>query len=359
MMRGKMNGCQQTILDVFRVLAAFAVILGHSFSFYQVTILKDQSYFPWIQNIGVIVFFLLSGFLSALSIERKNRDHQYTFSKFFEHKAVRIFKEYLPGLMIIAIIDAIFIAVNGENYAYYQAFSVKQFIGNAFMLHNMGPNNTLGRIFIPFGSGRPLWTLAVEWWLYMLFGMLYLLLANHEKLTPLKALGLGFVLYMCSGHLITGRGHGLGFVFLLGVLSYYCYDAIEIHAAIIIFPLSCLLYIAYGLHAKEAYTIHSFIILWAVLCSALKLGGAVKHISKRNAVLAFLSNSTFMLYLVHYSVINLIVRADIAWSKRLKFSMGIAISLAIAFFSHYLFVEKNLFGRLFGSIRKKCGIKMQ
>ncbi len=52
-----LNGTQQTILDLFRIVAAMFVLVGHSFSFYQTTIFKDQTYFPYIQNIGVVVFF--------------------------------------------------------------------------------------------------------------------------------------------------------------------------------------------------------------------------------------------------------------------------------------------------------------
>ena len=271
-----LNGNQQTILDLFRIIAAMSVMVGHSFSFYHVTVFKDQTYFPYIQNIGVVIFFLLSGFLTAFSIAVKNKQHQYMFSQFFKHKTVRIAKEYIPGLILIAIIDAISIFVNKEGYSYYGAFNIKQFIGNALMLHNMGPNSLLERWFIHFGSGRPLWTLSVEWWLYMLYGAICIYLSNKNRLSLTKLVIFGGIVFMVSGHLIAGRGSGLGFVFALGALSYYCYDLVRQSTAIIVFVLSCLLYVGYGFIYKEAYTVYSFIILWIVFCTAIKIGGGYR-----------------------------------------------------------------------------------
>ncbi len=337
-MSTQLSGKQQTILDVLRVCAAYAVMLGHSFSYYQLTIFKDQEFFPYIQNIGVIIFFLLSGFLTVYSLEHKNKENGYMFSKFLKHKFVRIMKEYLPGLGLIALIDFISIKLNGANYTYYDACTIKQFVGNLFMLQNVGP---LGRVFIPFGSGRPLWTLSVEWWFYLLFGYIYLIIKNNGKITFFKAIQLGFLITMASTYLITGSGGGLGFVFLLGVFSYYCYERIEIRAARVICPMAIITYIIYGIVVKEAYTIYSFLVLWIIFCTAIKIGDNEKR-GKRNLVLADVSGSTFMLYLIHYSIIDLIYCSNIAINVYLKFAAGIGVSMAISFAAYYLFKKKEL-----------------
>lgn len=350
---GELDGNQQTILDIFRVVAALFVMVGHSFSFYRLTVFKNQTYFPSLQNIGVVIFFLLSGFLTAFSLTKKNRGHQYSFSKFFAYKTSRILKEYIPGLVLIAIIDFISIIINAERYSYYQAFNVKQFVGNALMLHNMGPYGVLGLIFVPFGSGRPLWTLPVEWWLYMLFGALFLSLSNRERISFPQIILFGVIVFMCSNYLITGRGNGLGFVFALGVLGYYCYELISRNMAIIIFSFSCILYIAYGVIAKEAYTVYSFVILWLVFCSAMRIGRGMKPTVRRNPVLAFMSKSTFMLYLIHYSIIDLFATADISWSVPFKFFAGMVISLVVSFLAYYVFGEKDVIGIVFNVTKNK------
>ena len=102
-----LNGRQQTFLDIFRVTAALFVLFGHSFSVYGLTFLKDQQVFPYSQNIGVVMLFLLSGFLLAYSLDGKSQSGDYTIAAFASHKTRRIFREYIPALILIALLDAL------------------------------------------------------------------------------------------------------------------------------------------------------------------------------------------------------------------------------------------------------------
>lgn len=332
---------QKTILDIFRITAALFVLFGHGFSFFQCTLFKDQSYFPCFQNIGVVLFFLISGFLTTYSLEKNNNNHNYTFSEFFSHKTSRIYREYFPGLVIISIVDFISIYINGDRYMYYNAFNIRQFFSNLFMLQNMGPYGILGHYFIPFGSARPLWTLSIEWWIYMLFGSVFLVLKNKERITILNSIIIGISIIMSAEYFITGRGAGLGFVFAIGVLSFYLYRLIDQRLAWICLILSNLLYIAYGLKYKEAYTVYSFLILGLLFCSALKVADVIEN--KRSTFLAFISKSTFMLYLVHYSIFDLLVNSDIAVNNSVKFLIGIICSIIISLFGCWGFGENRFY----------------
>lgn len=280
-MKNTLQRGEQIVLDVVRIIAATFVLFGHSFSFYQVTIFKDQSYFPYIQNIGVIIFFLLSGFLTTYSIEIRNKNNDYAFGSYVKHKVKRILRELLPALSIVATIDFIAILINKEKYQFYEGYNILQFIGNLFMLQNMGPRAILAKIFIPFGSARPLWTLSIEWWFYLSFVSIYLILANKEIITKKKALLLVLFAFMCSNYIITGRGNGLGFTFLLGVFSYYCYSYIKDNIAKTFTLVGIILYIIYGVVVKEAYTIYSMLILCFIFMSILKMsqswGGGKKE----------------------------------------------------------------------------------
>lgn len=220
------------------------------------------------------MFFLLSGFLTTYSLNNKNKNGDYRFDMFAKHKALRILKEYLPGLLLIVLIDYMAIRINGSGYSYYQAYNTKQFLGNLFMLQGTIAKHIPNMDIIPFGSGRPLWTLSVEWWLYMLFGFLFLAIVNKEKIGLKKAILFGIFLSIPSAYLIGGRGGGLGFVFGLGILSYYCYERIESKIALPILIFSFMAYILYGIVFKEAYTIYSYVILWTIFCACLKWGGA-------------------------------------------------------------------------------------
>lgn len=346
-----LNSFQQNALDVFRIMAALSVVIGHSFSYYQLTIFKNEQYFPYIQNIGVVVFFLLSGFLTTFSIARKNSTHKYTFKEFFIHKFFRINKEYIPGLIFIGIIDCFSIIINKDLYPYYSAFNIEQFIANAFMLQNMGPHAILSQYFIPFGSGRPLWTLSIEWWLYMLFGFIFLYVTNKRKLTFVPFCALVFIVFMISGHLVSGRGNGLGVVFALGILGYYSYQSIGYRCAKVIFPSTVALYIIYGFMVKNAYTKISFVILALMLISLLRIGLNTKYKGGRNKILAFISKSTFMLYLLHYSIIDLIFRSNAFNDLYVNFIMGIVISSTLSCFIYYVLIEKNVAGNFIDKMK--------
>lgn len=349
-----MIGYQKTVLDIVRIIAAMMVLIGHILYLHQVTIFKDESVFPYIQFIGVVILFLLSGFLTAFSVSKKNYCHEYTFGEFFTHKFTRIYKEYIPGLLFIALIDKIAIFVNDGRYNYYEAYKIKHFFGNLLMLHGMGPFSVLGRYISPFGTGRTLWSLSVEWWIYMLFGVIYLFISNKKKVTlPWAILFMGIII-MVSDHLITGRGGGLGFLFLLGVLAYYCYPLISLTAALVIFPLSFIIYIIYALCVKDAYTVYSFLILWLMFCSVVKIGCIRKNDKpNRNKILAFISKSTFMLYLTHFSIICMFLNSNLTWSVNAIIFAEISISLFVACVMYYLFGKMDVICCLIRTVKNK------
>ena len=348
----ELNGYEQTTLDIFRIAAALMVMVGHSLSFYKMKKFVNQEYFPCMQYIGVIIFILLSGFLTTYSLSIKTKAKDYSFKEFFIHKVIRISREYIPGLVVIAVVDYISIRINGDSYRYYNTYNIKQFVGNIFMLQGMGAYSAFGRYIEPFGSARPLWTIAVEWWLYMLYGALYIKLRNKEEITLPKLLLFLGIVFMVIDYFITGRGNGMGFVFALGILGYYCYKMISVRTARIVFILSCLLYVCYGIVKKEAYTVYSFVIIWLILCSALRMGKE-KDYSTRNPFLAYLSKSTFMLYLIHYSIIDLIAHADCGLGIGIRFVAGIIASLGLSLLLYLVFGQIDVVGILIKKIKKR------
>lgn len=342
-----LSGYQQTFLDFYRILAALFVVIGHSFSFYGISIFRDEQYFVYLQNVGVVMFFLLSGFLSAYSLSKKNKNGNYTLYNFSTHKIKRIMMEYVPALSLIAVIDLVAIRCNGVKYGYFETYNIEQFIGNIFMFQGMAINRIIPNFeFVPFGSGRPLWTLALEWWLYFVFATIYLTIANKEKVGYGKFVLLGLFFTMPLEYFWGGRGNGLGLVFGLGVFSYYIYDLLDKKLAIIIFCFSQILYIFYGMVFRDAYTTYSFLILWILFFSGIKVfeKDERKNGQKimRNKYISFISESTFMLYLLHYSVIDLICTADICDNVYFKFTFGIVTSIALSWGMYYIFGKKKL-----------------
>lgn len=171
----KMNYTQSISLDMLRVFAVQLVLIGHALSYFNII----QA--PFIQNSAVVLFFILSGtVISYSTFYKKHLDNKYSFTEYFIDRFSRIFTALVPSLIFILIVDLIQIYyIKNQDYRYFNALDFKTAIGNLFMLQDYPIFAIFNKIFgtdiflTSFASGRPLWTLAVEWWLYMAFGLIF------------------------------------------------------------------------------------------------------------------------------------------------------------------------------------------
>ena len=142
--------------------AAQLVVIGHGISFTGIAPYLQQPNFPWMQNIAVLIFFILSGFLITYSLAGKAKNDDYQYFNYLVDRSARIYTTFLPALVFVLSIDAISVLLSESGYRYWSAFSVKTFVGNVFMLQDFP-----GMPITSFGSARPFWTLAIEWWIYL------------------------------------------------------------------------------------------------------------------------------------------------------------------------------------------------
>lgn len=186
-------------LDLIRALAAQAVLVGHLLSYF----------YPmaYLQNGAVMVFFFLSGYLIAMSVEAKRRLKTYTFKQFLFKRLSRIYIVFLPAIFFVVVIDSLFILTQPQLYRFYASFNLKTLLTNLLMLQYW-PS-------VPFGSGRQFWALPLLWWSYLSYGALVLSrrkwLAIFFGIIPLYSL-------------FYGRGQGLVLVWILGAAIYYLFN---------------------------------------------------------------------------------------------------------------------------------------
>lgn len=341
--RPALTGGQKTFLDAVRLTAAGMVLLGHGFYFMNVTAFAMGDRFPLLQDLGVVIFFLLSGFLTASSLEGRNAHGDYSFGAFFRHKLSRIMKEYVPALLLVAALDALLIRLRPGRYWYYDTYDLKTFIGNLLMLQWTTVNRLPGVRIMAFGSAKPLWTLSLEWYFYLIYARLFLAVRNRERLGFRDLALLGLLVLLVYEYLIGGRGGGLGFVFALGVLGYYLYDRIDRRAAPFVLAGSLLALCAYSCVRTEAYAVLPFLLLWMALCAGVRcfaFGG------ERNRVAAFLSGSTFMLYMLHWTIFDFLIRLALPLSHWALLLLGTALSLLCAIGMYEVFGRRALFTAL-------------
>ena len=102
------------------------------------------------------------------------------------------------------------------NYKYIKAFNVETFIANLFMLQDF----PFIIPFTSFGSARPFWTIAIEWWIYLFFGCLVLRLSVGNRNVLVQILIVSFLSIVPMYNFIGGRGNGLTVYWLLGAVVF-------------------------------------------------------------------------------------------------------------------------------------------
>lgn len=279
-------------LDFIRILAAQAVLLGHLIHSHELFRWLEPPTTPYMQNIAVVIFFLISGFLIAYSLNNKFNLGNYRFTDYVFGRYRRIYGIFLPALLLVIILDWLVLRLKPEAYLYAGAFNFKTLITNVLMLQYF-PS-------IPFGSGRPFWALPLLWWSYLAYGW--------WVLSRRRAAGLIFLAIPVYS-LFYGRGQGLVLVWLMGVLIYRLLAAKQLRP---LKPwLSLLISIALMLLAgfRVKQTMREYELIFAMLLSGtlvFLLNGLQGFTWKINdfwrRAAKFFAGYSLTLYLTHFSI---------------------------------------------------------
>ena len=247
-----------------------------------------------------MLFFILSGFLISFSLFRKN--FNVTFREFFLARFCRIYCGLIPALIFIVLIDWLFMRLGG--YSHYDAFSIKAFLGNIFMLQNFPA------FHIPtFGSGRPFWTLNIEWWLYMFWGwfLLKCLFVPKIKFVSLLILIL-FVLMPFRNK------YDLSILWGLGAISVFIINFKNLVKNKNVLLIGGLFFVAYlGFHSIKYrcdYNLKNHLLLFSCFIFFVLYTEKINFIpsKKFSSVVKFFADYSFTLYLIHYSICELLIK---------------------------------------------------
>ncbi len=200
-------------LDLIRSVAAFLVVLSHArSSFLQdyrsgMSALWKPLYF--ISDFGheaVIIFFVLSGCVVGRIALRGRQAETWSWGEYLFDRLTRLWIVLIPALGLTTIIDLLDLhfapagsfARSGAAFGHILThplaahLSPSIFLGNVFFLQ---------RIVVPtFGSNTPLWSLANEFWYYLIFPLL-LLGVTPGKSWPRKmsSIAMGVVILILAG----------------------------------------------------------------------------------------------------------------------------------------------------------------
>ncbi len=205
------------LLDLLRGLSAQAVLLGHALFFFGIYGPGAAPGAFVMQNFAVLVFFVLSGLLITYSTVNKIRrgGADYGFTRYFIDRFSRIFVTLVPALLLIVVLDLVSRSLAPGKYLYDDSFDLPTFVGNLLMLQDF-PKLPI----TSFGSGQTLWTLAIEWWIYLLFGWGLLRVLRPTSPAWYDYAVLFPLLIVPSWNFWGGDGHGLTLTWIFGAIGF-------------------------------------------------------------------------------------------------------------------------------------------
>jgi peptidoglycan/LPS O-acetylase OafA/YrhL len=219
---------QVTYLNIIRALAAELVLVDHGFLYFY----KDVNTYISLGSIGVVAFFLASGFLISRSVFTNVGRGNYNIWDYLIERFARIYTAYIPALALIATIDYFLIYYpsfpDAENYNLWNA------IGSIFMLHGLPVLQTLYLagcnscwLFKDFSSAHTVWTLPIEWWIYVTFGLVFFSM-KERSWTVLRLAILALVSLYPLYHFIARFSGNLTGVWMMGLGASALYYWMEI-----------------------------------------------------------------------------------------------------------------------------------
>lgn len=334
-------------LDLIRAISSQMVVIGHGISFMGIFLWLHEppvGYFPWIQNIGVVFFFGLSGLLIAYTLFNKMTKGGYNFKVFFVERFSRIYSGYIPALCIIAILDAIYLFYLGGTTE-YNSYNAPTFVGNVFMLQDFPLFKALPKLldFIPsisltsFGTARQLWTVGVEWWIYMFFGWLFLgwaMVKNRFVYFFVLLLSAVVPVYFSWPD---SRGGGLAIVWATGCVIAIALN-FEVKGSVRRWSpsVATILLILAALRTywvKNAYDLpFALLFMGGIYFLLMYTNGSKFELPKGvKKVIRIAADYSMTLYLLHYSVFVLLTAFLDSCSPYLLFAVGVVLSNILAF----------------------------
>jgi peptidoglycan/LPS O-acetylase OafA/YrhL len=318
-------------LDAVRGFAAILVMISHTCEAAGIfPPLFDPHVSPVIFGVsGVVAFFLVSGFVIPMSLERHRSQSRFWISRVF-----RIFPLYLVAFAI-----AVFFM--GET------LDTKGIVAHLFLLQDYVPGV---ENVVPNS-----WTLSIEWVWYAVFAILVALNWSQKTVLvttlSLVALIAGVVITFTVTRMPMGRIGLLGSC-VMGLLAYRMYmnDSFK-RNSILSIVLAGTIFI--GLTTAFLFTNRSggdlelpfsqVLLTWGVGYALFYIGLFSPLFKRRNKVLVFLGEISYSVYLLHSFVVVFVV----SWLGEtwLALPAVFAIALPLSALS-YRFIEKpcNAYG---------------
>jgi peptidoglycan/LPS O-acetylase OafA/YrhL len=358
----QLTSVQRSYLDLVRFVAALLVVFGHAGQhFLQGGFIANGN--P--QGLGVLLFFLISGFLISTSALQKQGDPTYDFRDFFIDRFARIYSCYIPALILLPALDSLVLA--SPDYHWRAAFNWPTWLGNLVMLQDFPGFQVLRRLGVhdnrwfisSFGSARQFWTISIEWWIYMSFGAtLFLVLRARRLRWYVAALIVVFAIEPLY-YFVGGVDDCLTILWLLGMSASLVFLRVPTLAAampnvtprrwlFIFLGVAGLGLISMGgrIYARNYHEVGELqfaLFLALVVFGLLFAGGATRAKLPRllERVIGFAAGYSYSLYLTHFTIMELVAIWDPHHTHDLLFFYGSVVLSNLFAIGFYFLFERH------------------
>lgn len=297
------------MLDLLRAGAAQMVCVGHAVRFFSGGFNQHWP-LPLPHNTGVVLFFILSGFLITYTLIERAKDPSYGFGTFLIERTARIYSGLIPALLLVVIVDGIMLHfVNDPSISV--AYNLPTFLANLAMFDSY--RGSLSEFPITqwrqFGSATTLWTLAIEWHIYLFVAAIFFM-GRKPSMIPLLV-PVAILFGQMPSHYIfyalkaDGMGQGLFIAWLLGAFVYFITQHIKVPPlAAAGVAVASLAWYLLSTHARGEYKLTSYVALAIFLLFLVQASQATRIIASPRVATAirFFAGYSFTLYLIHYTL---------------------------------------------------------
>lgn len=261
--------------------------------------------------LAVDLFFILSGFVIYLNYQNKiTENFPKSIIPFYWNRFTRIYPLHFSMLIAYLFFAASFL-IFSKSASAPTSYNIQSFVQNLFLVHAWGYGNMSWNI--------PSWSISAEWFVYLLFPFLALILKAYLK-TILQHLTLGFALLFAiyfAYSLTATRSLGDAvitmalsrtiFEFLLGniIASLYLHQLAFLtrikYLLLVIFIVASILYVNFNIND---YVLMPLLFFTLIIYLCIDDGILKKILSHRTLV--YLGEISYATYIVHYLIFDLL-----------------------------------------------------
>ncbi len=331
-----LSSLNSQFLHFLRAVSAQLVCIGHLLVHFE---LSDSQVIAYLPSFAVLIFFVLSGYLIAFTTDKKSR--AYGFRNYMADRFGRIYSVLLPVLAFTGLLMWLY----AEPYLLDIKPITGSFLSALFLLydhpfftyHVADPLLGTDLTAYFFAGNLPLWSLCVEWWMYVLYGLIFFMRPKEFRLIHVIPAFIG-ISYAGAFLFLEGRaGHAVSAIWLAGAGIYYFSRNLNAHSMIQYLPVPTLILTILCLFFARDFAVIAFILFFYSSVTTFQQGSSA-FLSAVFKSLKWNAAYSYSLYLLHYPI--MLYTDTFELSSIMKFVVAFLLSNVLAY-AFYLIFERH------------------